>query len=148
MYSSKLFKECSVFKHVETKNGSINAKKYYEIAGNLSYTFGELQNAKSFFEKAGDKESVAKIETYLKGNTNDSSSDYTDSSDDEKISDTAQIENTLNLVKMMDEERNKTLKNRRKKRFNKRKMKKGKKKKSQSTKKNAKRPALNVEDDY
>ena len=96
-------------KHVETKNGSINAKKYYEIAGNLSYTFGELQNAKSFFEKAGDKESVAKIETYLKGNTNDSSSDYTDSSDDEKISDTAQIENTLNLVKMMDEERNKTL---------------------------------------
>ena len=135
-------------KHVETKNGSINAKKYYEIAGNLSYTFGELQNAKSFFEKAGDKESVAKIETYLKGNTNDSSSDYTDSSDDEKISDTAQIENTLNLVKMMDEERNKTLKNRRKKRFNKRKMKKGKKKKSQPTKKNAKRPALNAEDDY
>ena len=41
----------------------------YEIAGNLSYTFGELQNAKSFFEKAGDKESVAKIEKYLKGNT-------------------------------------------------------------------------------
>ena len=122
----------------------MKAKKYYDVAGNLSYAFGELKNAKSFFEKAGDKEYVAKIEKYLKNNTNDT----IDYSDDENISDTAQIENSLDLVKMMDEERNKTLKSRRKKRFHKRKMKKVRRKKTQPTKKNAKRPALNVEDDY
>ena len=82
-------------KHVETKHGSIKAKKYYEVTGNLSYAFGELTNAKSFFEKAGDKESVAKIEKYLKGNTNDI--DYAGASDNEKISDTAQIESSLDL---------------------------------------------------
>ena len=112
-------------KYVETRNGSMKAKKYYEVAGNLSYAFGELKNAKSFFEKAGDKESVAKIEKYLKNNTNDTI-DY--ASDDEKISDTAQIENSLDLVKMMDEERNKTLKSLGKKRFHKRKTKKVRKK--------------------
>ena len=122
-------------------------KKYYEVTGNLSYAFGELTNAKSFFEKVGDKESVAKIEKYLKGNTNDSI-DYASASDNEKISDTAQIESSLDLVKMMDEERNKTLQSLGKKPIKKRKTKKVKRKKNQPTKKNAKRPVLNVEDDY
>ena len=91
-----------------------------------------------------DKEYVAKIEKYLKNNTNDT----IDYSDDENISDTAQIESSLDLVKMMDEERNKTLQSLGKKPIKKRKTKKVKRKKNQPTKKNAKRPVLNVEDDY
>ena len=74
-----------------------------------------------------------------------STNDTIDYSTDENISDTAQIENSLPREND-DEERNKTLKSLSKKRFAKENEKL--KKENQPMKKNAKRPALNVEDDY
>ena len=41
----------------------MKAKKYYDVAGNLSYAFGELKMPK-VSSKRGDKEYVAKIEKY------------------------------------------------------------------------------------
>jgi hypothetical protein len=138
-------------KHVETKNGRKKAQKYYEIIGNLSYAFNELKNAKSFFEKAGDKSSAAKIEKYLKGSTNNDS-DNSDNSDNESklLTETAEMNSSHFFVKIMDDERIKALNNRRnnRKRRNKRTVKAGEGKQNQPTKKNAKRPALNVEVNY